>query len=105
MRHLPFIRSKAWRRWDKLNPSRKLNNHLDLNPPQPERAVEYADFVAAGLEALWKAVLGWKRCHGNKLNAFFRPYLFGALSDIAQDWRNKPGLKATIRFPQSVPRD
>jgi hypothetical protein len=72
----------AWKRWLTLNPPRKK--------PDQERAAQFDDFVAAGLEDLWEAITAWTP--GFRLNTFARVGIAGALSDIAQDWRNRSGL-------------
>jgi hypothetical protein len=95
--HLPWIRAQACRRWDALNAKRHINNTVDLNPPKLERSARFDDFVATCAAALWEAIVQW-RPSNNKLNAFARKFILGALSDIAADWRNKPGLQMDSRI-------
>jgi hypothetical protein len=72
----------ARKRWRTLNPPRK---RLDQ-----ERAVQFDDLVAAGLDGLRKAIAAWTP--GFRLNTFARHHIAGAISDAAQDWRNRSGL-------------
>jgi hypothetical protein len=43
LRHSPFMRAAARKRWDQLNPLRRMEGTVDLNPPGPERSVQYED--------------------------------------------------------------
>jgi len=105
LRHIPWIRAQALKRWDTLNPRRNMGTSsaiascgaIDLLPPKQERAIQFNDFVDACVEALWEAITRW-RPSNNKLNAFARKFILGALSDIAADWRNKPGLQMDSRI-------
>jgi hypothetical protein len=97
--HILYVRWKATEKW------RELNRKTGLASPLPDRAIEYADFVTAGLVALSKAIRNWRP--GNKLNAFARRGIAGAMADTVRDWRNKPalaGMDARIqRFIRSHP--
>jgi hypothetical protein len=110
--HVAWVRAEAKKRWDKLNPPRKLassknvpaqhwRSAIDLNPPRPEETVTFEDFVAEGLRALAEATKGYKR-RGNGLNAYAREFVRGALADAATDWRNKSGLQMDSRLQRFI---
>lgn len=50
-RHVPSVRAEARKRWRSLNPPRK-------NPDQ-ERAIQFDDFVSAGVDGLRRAIKDW----------------------------------------------
>jgi hypothetical protein len=111
LRHIPWIRAQARKRWDVLNPKKKMGSAstvtslgstaIDLVPPKQERSVQFDDFVATCALALWEAIVQW-RPSNNKLNAFARKFILGALSDIAADWRNKHALQMDSRIQRFI---
>jgi len=83
--HTLFIRGRAGKRWS------KLNRTTGQAPPRMDRAVEYDDFVASGLLALAQAIRNYEPGN-NKLNAFARKGINGAIADTLKDWGNAPGF-------------
>jgi hypothetical protein len=79
LHHVVYVRAAAYKHWRKLH--RKVRS---------ERAVQYCDFVAAGLEAIAKAIDAWKP--GLRLNTYIRTALKGTLSDVTHSWANKCGV-------------
>jgi hypothetical protein len=84
--YLPSLRWRARKRWLYLNP------HYDTDL---DRAVTYADFVGAVIEAWWRSVMRWRP--GNGLEAFASRAVNGAISDVAHDFRNWAALKMASR--------
>src|SRR5262249_31825330 len=84
--HSLFIRGKAGKKWS------KLNRTTGQAPPRRDRAVEHDDLVASGLLALAQAIGNYEPSKKNKLNAFARKGINGAIADTVRDWGNAPGL-------------
>jgi hypothetical protein len=55
---------------------------------------DHAEELQIGLLALWRAVLNWKPGYGG-LNAYFRPYFDGALTDFRRERRNDAGFSSS----------
>jgi hypothetical protein len=109
---LAGVRAEAKRKWDRLNPPRKMESgeHIpsqfkreafDLSAPRPEKAVTFEDFVAEGARALSEAIKRY-RGESNGLNAYARKYVAGALAEAAADSRNRSGLKMKSRLQRFI---
>jgi DNA-directed RNA polymerase sigma subunit (sigma70/sigma32) len=68
MHHLPWVQVQARAKWRSLNPP---GNSNDL------RGIELNDLVAAGLEALVRALRGWRPGANNGFNAYARHWILG----------------------------
>jgi hypothetical protein len=92
LHHLDTVQKYALGKWRRLNPPK---NQYD------ERGLTADDFVAAGIEGLLRAICAFRPGANNGLNAFARPYIAGALADVARDWRNR-GIKAESRLQRLI---
>ena len=90
LHHEEWARVEARKRWWRAT-SHRVNE---------ERALSLDDFVAVALEAFWESVRRWKP--GFMLNTFYRKAIRGALSDIAHDWRNAPGIQIDSRAQRYI---
>jgi hypothetical protein len=81
---------------------RKLYRRRGRWRSKQERALQYGDFIGAVLEKFWLAVTGFTG--KGALGTYARLGVYGALSDTARDWRNKPSLGgADTRIQRFLP--
>jgi hypothetical protein len=95
--YLPWLRAETFRRWRSLNrPRPKGSRHPDI-----ERGMAFEDFFGYVRLAFWRAIVNYAPAN-NGLNAYLRPWIAGALSDAAHEWRNYAGLQIDSRIQRVI---
>jgi hypothetical protein len=82
----------AAQKGDKAAGDALVRNHAPwIRANLPRWSDDYEDRLQAAFLALWRAVLNWKPGKGG-LNAYYRPYFDGAMSEFNRKARNSAGF-------------